>query len=83
MRKLVLEDAVRKAKTNAETLAAAAGVRLGALVQMDYGWLEVRFSTGEYDCCCESGEDNPMVPPDIEPEDVKAEDSVTLIYEIQ
>lgn len=83
VRKLVLEDAVRKAKTNAETLAAAAGVRLGALVQMEYGWLEVRYSTGEYDCCCESGESYDPAPPNIDPEDVKAEDSVTLIYEIQ
>ena len=83
VRKLVLEDAVRKAMTNAETLAAAAGVRLGALVQMEYGWLEVRYSTGEYDCCCESGESYDPAPPNIDPEDVKAEDSVTLIYEIQ
>jgi uncharacterized protein YggE len=80
VRKLVLEDAVRKAKSNAETLATAAGVRLGSLVQMDYGWVEVRVTTDEYLCApC----DDPLIPsPDIEPGDVRAEDTVTLMYEI-
>ena len=42
LRKRVLAQAVQVARENAETLAAAAGVKLGQLVQMDYGWAEVR-----------------------------------------
>ena len=78
VRKLVLEEAVRKAKSNAEILSSAAGVRLGALDQIDYGWLEVRFSTRDYEC----GGQPMEIGPDIEPEDIRAEDTVTLVYEI-
>ena len=83
VRKLVLEDAVRKAKANAETLAFAAGVRLGSLVQMDYGWVELRLSTEEYDCHCSADLAPSRSAPDIEPEDIRAEDTVTLVYEIE
>ncbi len=80
LRKKVLEQAVLAAKANAETLAAAAGISLGKLVQMDYGWTEVRFyETDAGVNCCQEVEEPDY---DIEPEDVKAEDNVTLVYEI-
>ena len=44
LRKEVLTRAVEVAKENAATLASAAGVTLGKLMQMDYGWSEVRIS---------------------------------------
>jgi uncharacterized protein YggE len=37
-----MADTVRKATENARTLAEAAGVKLGRILQMDYGWSEVR-----------------------------------------
>lgn len=86
LRKRVLAEAVRTAKENAAALAAAAGITLGTLQQIDYGWAEVRI----YDCEASMvGEAPPPCPPhdyyeaDIDPEDVGAEDSVTLVYEIE
>ena len=82
LKKMVLEDAVHKARQNAEIMAAAAGVVLGELLTMDYGWNEVRFYSDVTDICC-SGPDDPCPPsPDIEPDDIKAGDRVTLVYEI-
>jgi uncharacterized protein YggE len=84
LRKLVLADAVQTAKDNAATLAAAAGVTLGKLQQIDYGWAEVRIYDRDASMICD-GVAEPIAPeyePDIEPEDVAAEDNVTLVYEI-
>jgi uncharacterized protein YggE len=81
LRKKVLVQAVQAAKENAATLASAAGVTLGKLMQMDYVWSEVRiYDPGE---CIEFGAAIHESEADIEPEDVRAEDNVTLVYEIQ
>lgn len=83
LRKRVLAEAVRVAKENAVALTAAAGVTLGKLQQIDYGWAEVRIYDREANLACESAP--PMssnCDTDIEPEDVAAEDSVTLVYEM-
>lgn len=79
LHKAALEAAVKVAKENAKTLAEAAGVRLGKLIQMDYGWAEVRIY--------EERESTVLYAPsepnfDIDPDDVEAEDNVTLVYEI-
>jgi uncharacterized protein len=81
LRKRVLAQAVQTAKENAETLASAAGVTLGKLQQIDYGWAEVRIHRPEAIMMCE---DSPAMSEDgeIEPADVTAEDNVTLVYEI-
>ena len=80
--KQVLTQAVKTAKTNAETLASAAGVKLGKLVEMEYGWSEVRVYDREASMVCQ--ESSPMdIRADIEPEDVHAEDTVTLVYELE
>jgi len=79
IKKMVLEDAVRKARTNAEIMTAAAGVVLGDLVTMDYGWSEVRFYSDDSDMSiCESGTPSP----NFEPDDIKAMDMITMVYEI-
>ena len=82
MRKKVLTQAVKTAKENAETLASAAGVNLGKLVRMHYGWAEVHIYDREASMVCE-GPVMPDLDADIEPEDVRAEDNVTLVYEIE
>jgi len=82
LKKMVLEDAVHKARRNAEIMAAAAGVALGELLTMDYGWNEVRFYSGETDMVCCEAEEAFSPGPDIEPDDIKAGDRVTLVYEI-
>ncbi len=82
LRKKVLAQAVQTAKGNAETLASAAGVTLGKLLQLDYGWAEVRVYDRVANVTCESSAAMREYDVDIEPEDVAAEDSVTLVYEI-
>ena len=79
LKKRVLQDAVRVAKQNASTIAEAAGVKLGELQYIDYSWSEVRISQREYDICESPAADNDA---DIDPEDVQADDSVTLVYAI-
>lgn len=81
LRKSVLTNAVQTARENAETLASAAGLKLGKLMQMDYGWAEVRIYDREADMVCETTA-GPDFNVNIEPEDVSAEDNVTLVYEI-
>ena len=81
VREAVLADATRKAQKNAEAIASAAGCRLGKVLRMEYGWSEIRFESVNYsmsrepDMCA-------MSAPDIEPEDVEAEDSVTVVWEL-
>jgi uncharacterized protein YggE len=84
LRKRALTEAVKVAKQNAETLATAAGEILGKLQQIDYGWSEVRFSNRVASMVCESYASSPPMGygADIEPQDIVAEDNVTLIYEI-
>ena len=82
LRKRVLTQAVHVAKQNAETLASAAGIKLGKLVEMDYGWSEVHIYNRRASMICESPSTTMFNCPDIEPEDVTAEDNVTLVYEI-
>lgn len=82
LRKRVLTQAVQAAKENAQTLATAAGVNLGKLIQMDYGWAEVRIYDREASMVCQASAETPQSEADIEPEDVTAEDTVTLVYEI-
>ncbi len=81
LRMRVLADAVRVAKSNASALAEAAGVKLGELQQIDYGWAEVRIYEQESRIPCMAM--GPGGDPDIEPEDVRADDTVTLVYTIQ
>jgi uncharacterized protein YggE len=82
VRKQALAQAVQTAKGNAEILAAAAGVALGSLQQIDYGWAEVRIYDRTASMLCEDAP-SPVFAADIEPEDVVAEDTVTLVYEIR
>lgn len=80
LRRQVLDKAVQVAKENARILAKSAGVTLGSLVQIDYGWTEVRIQTQDVGMCCESV--SGTLHADIQPQDVEANDTVTLVYEI-
>ena len=83
LRKRVLAEAVRVAKTNASALAEAAGVTLGKIHQIDYGWAEIHIYDREASMVCQPALESPDYDADIEPEDVVSEDNVTLVYEIQ
>jgi uncharacterized protein len=74
----MLDKAVQVAKSNAEVLARSAGVKLGQIQNIEYGWSEIRFGESvAYDSnmICES-------LAEIEPKDIEAEDSVTVTWEL-
>lgn len=83
LRKRVLAEAVRIAQSNAQALAEASGIRIGKLQQMDYGWSEVRIYDRHANIAMSPSPPPPGYHADIEPEDVEAEDNVTLVYEIE
>ncbi len=78
----VLADAVGQSKQNAETLARAASVELGDILRIEYGWTEIRFS--ERAMTYEVGEAGGQAAmPDIEPAEIEAGDSVTVVWAIE
>ena len=80
VRKQLLRNSVVAAKANAETISEAAGITLGAIISVEYGWSEVRFyNEVDYDACCV---EEPCTPPDIVPNDFSTSDTVTVVYEI-
>jgi uncharacterized protein YggE len=81
VREAVLADATRSARRNAETIASAAGCRLGKVVSMEYGWSEIRFESLDY-CLASGPEECALESLDAEPEDVHAQDSVTVVWEL-
>ena len=80
LRQRVLADAVARARENAETLAQAAGVQLGDILRIDYGWTEIRVSERimSYDASMAYS----MPIPDIEPDEIEAGDNVTVVWAI-
>jgi len=83
LKKLVLANAVQNAKENAEVLAKSSGVTLGKLQHIDYGYTEIHISERYSDMICyDRVITDDMYDADIDPEDVVASDSVTLVYEI-
>jgi len=78
-RKAILEDAVRTAKMNAETIAAASGISIGQILSVEYNWREVQFM-GTF--VNELNEISPRASPDITPSEVSGTDSVTVVWEI-
>lgn len=86
----LLEYAVRDSKAKAEILAKAAGMKLGEIVSIDYSWSEVELVHSTYGKLldsmrlCEEDEDyycsDEMM--ELEPDDIKASDTVTIIWEL-
>lgn len=82
MRQAVIADAVANAKKRAEVIAASAGVKLGFIQTIDYGYSEIRVSSDASDLA-ESGVCRSMAAPDIEPDEVKCSDTVTVTWLIK
>ena len=79
LRQKALTAAVEVAKLNAATLAAAAGVTLGKIVKIEYGWAEFRVSSETYSVRETTSE---IAAPDLSPSGVTAAESVTVDWEI-
>lgn len=85
----LLSKAVQDSKIKAEILAQASGVSLGKIVHIDYSWGELKVASSVMDdfldCMKLSDEDcdEDFYDMDIEPEDIKLSDNVTVIWEIK
>jgi len=79
LRRQALAEAVKVARLSAESLAQAAGARLGKLQSISHGWDEIRVSGPAYGVVCERVSDYAV---DIDPKDVSVSEDVTLVYEI-
>lgn len=82
MRTLILEDATRNACRNAETIAKAAGCRLGRALNINYSWSEIHYRGLHYGLA-EAVASASRDAPDIEPDDVEGSDSVTIVFELE
>lgn len=81
LKREALADAVRSAQEQAEILAEAAGVCLGALQSIDHTWSEVHFSRSEVAYSMQEAAGAPMA--DVDPEDIGTSDTATLVWEIR
>jgi uncharacterized protein YggE len=81
----LLESAVENAKHNAAVLARAAGVTLGEIQRIDYNWSEISiYSDTVYEMPAFMGKGHSKKTfADIEPEDIKASDTATIIWAIK
>lgn len=88
----LLEYAVKDSKTKAEVLAKAANMELGEIVSIDYSWGEIELVNSTYGKLLDSMrlnedeaddyycDDEPM---QLEPDDITASDTVTIIWQLQ
>ena len=81
---VILERAVKDAREKAERMARAAGCTLGGVVNIDYSWNDINVysqareihSCQEAAACCEESLD-------ITPDDLAANDTVRVIWELK
>ena len=79
VRKKLLADAVVNAKSHAQTIVETAGVSLGSIVNIEHGYSEIRVSSAENNLLFSEAATSDI---DFDPEDISAEDSVTITWEI-
>ncbi len=86
LKNALLGKAVTDAMEKAAVLAKAAGKTLGEIQSMDYSWGRIEFETGEVDTLalkeCMPMDGSGCWNLDIEPDDIEAADTVTIVWEI-
>ncbi len=82
LRQRVLAKAVKNAKDNAETIASATEITLGSILNVQYGYSELRISSRLSEMAMEACMGDGEIAPDIEPTDVEIRDTVTVTWEI-
>ena len=81
MRDLIMESAAEDAQRKAEILCRASGVKLGNLLRIEYSWSKVEI--GNYiDIPMWMPKGNKSSTYNIQPDDVRGEDTVDFIWEI-
>ncbi len=81
----LLSKAVADSKAKAEILAAAAGVKLDEIVNINYSWGEIDIVSQPMNRmlkCADTMTAEASYSMDIEPEDINITDTVTVIWEI-
>ena len=77
----VLRNATINARRKADILALSSGVKLGKIVSIEYSWQDIElYSDTKY---FDKMPLSKMANIEIEPEDIKIEDVVTFIWEIE
>ncbi len=88
----LLENAVKDSKAKAEILAKAAGMKLGEIASIDYSWGEIELVNSTYGKLldtmrlCEDEADDYYCddePMQLEPDDITASDTVTIIWKLE
>lgn len=86
IKKEMLRAAAANAKCKAEILCEASGVKLGSLLNIDYNWSEVSLFSGtrymRAENCMRGASLESDEAIDIQPEDIKVNDTVTFVWEI-
>ena len=80
----LLDSAAKNARKKAETLCAALGAKLGELVKIEYNWSEIDiYSHTRYGSGIICGAPAPgCAAPEIDPEDIKLNDTATFVWQI-
>lgn len=82
MKRDVILDATKNARTNAEILTEASSVRLGDLIKIEYNWSDFHFySIADYDCCMDADDYSPYM--EFTPDSIEISDNVSFIWEIK
>ena len=83
---LILQDATENARRKAEILCRASGVVLGKLLLIDYNWGEISFVSStryDYDDCMMAAPGCAFSDVEIVPDDIKASDTASFVWEIE
>jgi len=82
----LLQKAIEDATAKACVLTESTGVALGTILRIDYNWGELHVSSDtdiEYGSTLDCVSEALFMPTDIEPEDIKVKDTVTVIWAIE
>lgn len=77
----ILRDAVKNALEKATVIAEAASVTVGEVMQMDYDWSDVHFHREEL-MMSDSMSEAPIMPLDMQPDDIEASDTVRVVLRL-
>ncbi len=80
VKRRVLEDAVRNARSRAEIIATAAGQKLGAIHGIEYGHTEILIRSESHSLS--TAYESPAMDLNLNPSDIESEDTVLVAWEL-
>jgi uncharacterized protein len=83
LKQRAIENAARDAQTNAKTIAHATDIKLGKIVDIHYGEVQVRVEYEPQRQAFRAKATSQSAPaPDIQPQDIHTDENVTITWEI-